>query len=84
MDSTNQDMQTIFQTCVLSILITAPIGQLIIELLGKVLLNKQGEMAKWGDMGNFLLQIILEVKRDFRATASSRHASLKLPTFRGD
>lgn len=84
MDSTDQNMQTIFQTCVLSILITAPIGQLIIELLGKILLNKQGEMAKWGDMGNFFLQIVLDFKRDFRATASSRHASLKLPTFHGN
>ncbi|KAI6177842.1 hypothetical protein M3Y97_00951400 [Aphelenchoides bicaudatus] len=45
-DSTSQHMQMIFQTCVLSILITAPIGQLIIELLGKVLLNKHIELAK--------------------------------------
>jgi NhaP-type Na+/H+ or K+/H+ antiporter len=45
-DSTPQHMQTIFQTCVLSILITAPIGQLMIELLGKVLLNKHVELTK--------------------------------------
>lgn len=53
-DSTSEHMQTIFQTCVLSILITASIGQLMIELFGKVLLKKHVEVAK-RNMGKFEL-----------------------------
>ncbi|KAI6233846.1 hypothetical protein M3Y99_00877000 [Aphelenchoides fujianensis] len=46
--STADHMQTIFQTCVLSIIITAPIGQLMIDLLGKLLLDKHVELVKRG------------------------------------
>ncbi|KAI6215978.1 hypothetical protein M3Y94_00448800 [Aphelenchoides besseyi] len=46
--STADHMQTVFQTCVLSILVTAPIGQLMIDFLGKMLLNKHVELTKRG------------------------------------
>uniref|UniRef100_A0A1I7S9J9 Na_H_Exchanger domain-containing protein n=1 Tax=Bursaphelenchus xylophilus TaxID=6326 RepID=A0A1I7S9J9_BURXY len=41
-----EKMNFLFNTCVLSILITAPIGQLIIDLLGKYLLDKEVNLSK--------------------------------------
>lgn len=45
-DSPADKMTFIFQTCVLSILITAPIGQLLIDLLGRLLLDKEVQLSK--------------------------------------
>ncbi|CAD5216667.1 unnamed protein product [Bursaphelenchus okinawaensis] len=45
-DNDPEKMSFIFNTCVLSILVTAPIGQLIIDVLGRYLLDKEVNLSK--------------------------------------